>query len=246
MKFMIDDQVIIPELGLGMIIGEVDYKGIDCFQIYCRDSVTVTRPKDEMDISGVRFPCSPDEVSKVIKILKGKRETVSAKNNNQLYKKYREQLNSGDVITLAKLVRNLYTKDAGELGLQRYELYEKALRRLTDELVFVLQVSPQGAQGIVESIIARDPLPPEWLEKLKTPWPLLGHGVHSFLPISIYCFKLSRISRRSFTSSDGSFGFSGVSSTGATASWALLIPFTTIKITSATITKSMIDWMNTP
>lgn len=167
-EFAVNDRVVVPELGLGMIIGELEYDGVSYFQILCRD-VTVSRPKREMIGSGVRTPCSYEDVQRVITILRGKRTQVKAPNNNQRYKKYREQLNSGNILTLAELVRNLYTKDAGELGSQRYELYEKGLQRLTDELVFVLAVSSQGARGIVESIIDRQPLPHEWSTQLKTP-----------------------------------------------------------------------------
>lgn len=60
-----------------------------------------------------------------------------------------------------------------------------------------------------------------------------------------YFFNPSRISRSSFTSSDGSAGFS--SSAGSSSSLlSLLIALTTKKITNATIRKSMIDCRNTP
>ncbi len=167
-KFSVNDQVVVPELGLGTIIEEIEIYGKKCFKIVCGD-VTVIRPQDEMAASGVRVPSSKESVLGVIKILRGKRTHIKAPNNNQRYKRYREQLNSGDIKELATLVRNLYTKDAGELGSQRYELYEKGLQRLTNELVSVLQVPRLGARGIIESLIEREPLPPEWAEKLKTP-----------------------------------------------------------------------------
>ena len=62
-------------------------------------------------------------------------------------------------------------------------------------------------------------------------------------------FNESRISLRRSTSSDGSFAFSSFASSSflaATASWALLIPFTNIKIENATMMKSMTDCTNTP
>lgn len=167
-RFEIDDYVVVPELGLGMIIGETSYQDTPCFEIRCRD-VVLKRPKNFMEKSGVRRPCTIEDLHKVLVILRGKRAAPQARNSNELYKKYREQLNSSDIFTLAKLVRNLYTKDAGELSMQRVEIYDKALRRLTDEVVFVLQVSGLGARGIIESLIDRKPPPPEWQEKLKTP-----------------------------------------------------------------------------
>lgn len=167
-EFAIHDQVVVPELGLGKIIGELTYDGVPYFRILCND-VTVTRPKSDMTSSGVRELCSYEDIQAVFKILQGKRPHIKAANNNQRYKKYREDLNGGDIITLARLVRHLYTKDAGELASQRLEIYEKALQRLTDEIVQVLDVLSQGARGTIESIIDHEPLPSEWAEKLKTP-----------------------------------------------------------------------------
>jgi hypothetical protein len=56
-----------------------------------------------------------------------------------------------------------------------------------------------------------------------------------------YFFRLSRISRSSFTSSDGSAGFTVTSSSFSVEALALLIALTTMKITRAIIRKSKID-----
>ena len=166
-KFAVGKIVFVPMHGRGEIVEEVLSSDMECFKIKLTEGYSII-PRRKMLRVGVRFASSINEIKKALQELAKHRRVRSARNPEKLYRDIRRDITSGDIVILAQVVRDLYNKD-DELTQLQSEFYGQALNRLADEIAEGLPVGRQGARGIIESLIERETLPPEWAEKLKTP-----------------------------------------------------------------------------
>ena len=85
----------------------------------------------------MRSLSSPDVVSKAMKTLKGKAKVKRAMWSRRA-QEYEQKINSGDLIAIAEVVRDLHrTDDQREQSYSERQLYEAALERLTREVAAV-------------------------------------------------------------------------------------------------------------
>ncbi len=67
---------------------------------------------------------------------------------------YEQKINSGDLLAIAEVVRDLYrTDDQREQSYSERQLYEAALERLTREVAAVSGVDEAGAQKTVGEVL---------------------------------------------------------------------------------------------
>ena len=141
-EFRPDDYVVYPAHGVGQIVSieEQEIAGItlELFVIsFEKDKMTLRVPTNKATEIGMRSLSSPDVVSKAMTTLKGKAKVKRAMWSRRA-QEYEQQINSGDLIAIAEVVRDLHrADDQREQSYSERQLYEAALERLTREVVAV-------------------------------------------------------------------------------------------------------------
>jgi len=160
-EFRPDDYVVYPAHGVGQIVSieEQEVAGIklELFVIsFEKDKMTLRVPTNKATEIGMRSLSSPDVISKAMTTLKGKAKVKKAMWSRRA-QEYEQKINSGDLIAIAEVVRDLHrSDDQREQSYSERQLYEAALERLTREVAAVSggdEVS--AAQKVDEVLITR-------------------------------------------------------------------------------------------
>ena len=141
-EFRPNDFVVYPAHGVGQIVSieEQEIAGIDLelFVIsFEKDKMTLRVPTHKATAIGMRGLSSPDVISQAMKTLKGKAKVKRAMWSRRA-QEYEQKINSGDLIAIAEVVRDLHrTDDQREQSYSERQLYEAALERLIREVAAV-------------------------------------------------------------------------------------------------------------
>ena len=141
-EFRPDDYVVYPAHGVGQIVSiekqEIAGIELELFVIsFEKDKMTLRVPTNKATEVGMRGLSSPDVVSKAMTTLKGKARVKRAMWSRRS-QEYEQNINSGDLIAIAEVVRDLHrTDDQREQSYSERQLYEAALERLTREVAAV-------------------------------------------------------------------------------------------------------------
>lgn len=137
-----DEYVVYPAHGVGQIISveeqEVAGFALELFVItFEKDKMTLRVPTNKAIEVGMRSLSSPDVINQAMKTLKGKAKVKRAMWSRRA-QEYEQKINSGDLIAIAEVVRDLHrTDDQREQSYSERQLYEAALERLTREVAAV-------------------------------------------------------------------------------------------------------------
>jgi CarD family transcriptional regulator len=141
-EFRPDDYVVYPAHGVGQIVSieEQEVAGItlELFVIsFEKDKMTLRVPTNKATEIGMRSLSSPDVITKAMTTLKGKAKVKKAMWSRRA-QEYEQKINSGDLIAIAEVVRDLHRNDdQREQSYSERQLYEAALERLTREVAAV-------------------------------------------------------------------------------------------------------------
>ena len=141
-EFSPNDYVVYPAHGVGQIVSieEQEIAGIELelFVIsFEKDKMTLRVPTHKATEIGMRGLSSPDVINQAMKTLKGKAQVKRAMWSRRA-QEYEQKINSGDLIAIAEVVRDLHrTDDQREQSYSERQLYEAALERLTREVAAV-------------------------------------------------------------------------------------------------------------
>ncbi len=139
LNFKANDFVVYPAHGVGKIVGvdktEVAGIELEMFVIsFEKDKMTLRVPVNKAESTGMRAIASEDVISKALTTLKGKAKVKRVMWSRRA-QEYEQKINSGDLISIAEVVRDLHRNDEGkEQSYSERQLYEAALERLTREL----------------------------------------------------------------------------------------------------------------
>ena len=157
-EFRPDDFVVYPTHGVGRIVSieeqEVAGLRLEMFVIsFEKDKMTLRVPTARASEIGMRGLSTPDLVERALDTLKGK-----ARVKRQMWSRraveYEAKINSGDLISIAEVVRDLHrSDDQREQSYSERQLYESALDRLTREVAAVAGMDEAGAQKKVETVL---------------------------------------------------------------------------------------------
>ncbi|MGR3503883.1 CarD family transcriptional regulator [Pseudaestuariivita sp.] len=137
--FRPDDFVVYPAHGVGKIVSieeqEVAGMSLELFVIaFEKDKMTLRVPTNKVVEVGMRSLSPPDVVDQAMKTLKGKARVKRAMWSRRA-QEYEQKINSGDLISIAEVVRDLHrSDDQREQSYSERQLYEAALERLTREV----------------------------------------------------------------------------------------------------------------
>ena len=141
-EFRPNDFVVYPAHGVGRIISieeqEVAGFKLELFVIsFEKDKMTLRVPTHKATEVGMRSLSSPDVVAHAMKTLRGKAKIKKAMWSRRA-QEYEQKINSGDLIAIAEVVRDLHrADDQREQSYSERQLYEAALERLTREIAAV-------------------------------------------------------------------------------------------------------------
>jgi CarD family transcriptional regulator len=156
--FRPNEYVVYPAHGVGQIISieEQQIAGIslELFVIsFEKDKMTLRVPTDKAVQIGMRSLSSPDVILKAMTTLKGKAKVKRAMWSRRA-QEYEQKINSGDLIAIAEVVRDLHrSDDQREQSYSERQLYEAALERLTREVAAVDNGDEAAATKRVDDVL---------------------------------------------------------------------------------------------
>ena len=141
-SFKVGDTVVYPSHGVGQITSEetqiIGGNQISVFVISLdKDKLTLRVPIKRADAVGLRQLCSKEHISKMVFTLKSKPKSAKGMWSKRA-QEYEAKINSGDVVQIAEVVRDLYKNvDDPDRSYSERVIYESALNRLAGEYAAV-------------------------------------------------------------------------------------------------------------
>lgn len=156
--FKVGDYIVYPMYGAGIIteIVEKDFLGemrtyYNVSLPYCRMEASV--PVDNIEKLGVRPIIDPARIDEVIEALKMDTEPMNP-NWNKRYRENTERLQTGDILEVAAVVRNLVRTDRLKpLSTGEKKLLSTAKQILESELIYSGGYTMEEADEMVETNI---------------------------------------------------------------------------------------------
>lgn len=157
-RFHPDDYVVYPAHGVGKIVSieerEVAGMTLELFVIsFDKDKMTLRVPTAKAVSIGMRSLSTPDIVERALQTLKGRAKVKRAMWSRRA-QEYEQKINSGDLISIAEVVRDLYRAgDQPEQSYSERQLYEAARERLTREVAAVEAMDETKAAAKVDAVL---------------------------------------------------------------------------------------------
>ena len=156
--FRPNEFVVYPAHGVGQIVSieEQEIAGIT-LELFVgsfeKDKMTLRVPTHKATEIGMRALSSPDVVGRAMTTLKGKAKVKRAMWSRRA-QEYEQKINSGDLIAIAEVVRDLHRNDdQREQSYSERQLYEAALERLTREVAAVEDGDEVAAAKKVDDVL---------------------------------------------------------------------------------------------
>ena len=153
-----NDFVVYPAHGVGKVVSietqEVAGFELEMFVIaFEKDKMTLRVPTHKANEVGMRALATAEVVSNAMKTLRGKAKVKKAMWSRRA-QEYEQKINSGDLIAIAEVVRDLHRKDdQREQSYSERQLYEAALERLTREIAAVAGNDENAAAAEIDSVL---------------------------------------------------------------------------------------------
>ena len=160
--FRVGEQVVYPAHGVGSItaIEEETVAGysLELFVLeFAKDKMRLKVPVAKAKSVGMRPLADEDFVEQALKVLRG-RARVKKTMWSRRAQEYDAKINSGDLIYIAEVVRDLYrADDQPEQSYSERQLYEAALDRMSREIAAVRGISETEAQNEIEANLKKGP-----------------------------------------------------------------------------------------
>jgi CarD family transcriptional regulator len=160
--FKIGEAVVYPAHGVGHIVAieeqEVAGFKLELFVIsFEKDKMTLRVPTVKATSVGMRKLAEPELVEKALNTLTG-RARIKRTMWSRRAQEYEAKINSGDLISVAEVVRDLYRSEAQpEQSYSERQLYEAAVDRIMREIATVNRMTPTEAMKLIEANLAKSP-----------------------------------------------------------------------------------------
>jgi CarD family transcriptional regulator len=160
--FRTGEHIVYPAHGVGRIVGidtqEVAGHKLDLFVIsFVKDKMTLRVPVTKATTVGMRKLADPATVKRALETVRG-RARVKRTMWSRRAQEYEAKINSGDLISIAEVVRDLFRSDTQpEQSYSERQLYEAALDRMSREISSVGKISETEAVRQIEQNLAKGP-----------------------------------------------------------------------------------------
>lgn len=158
--FKANEFVVYPAHGVGRIVGieeqEIAGMALELFVItFDKEKLTLRVPTGKLASVGMRKLADDGLVKKAMDTLKG-RARIKRTMWSRRAQEYVAKINSGDLISIAEVVRDLYRSEAQpEQSYSERQLYEDALDRMARELAAVEKLDERGAVQRITEILSK-------------------------------------------------------------------------------------------
>ena len=158
LDFAPNEYVVYPAHGVGQIVSieeqEIGGVNLELFVVaFEKDKMTLRVPTHKAVEIGLRSLSSPEVVSRAMTTLRGKAKVKRAMWSRRA-QEYEQKINSGDLIAIAEVVRDLHRNDdQREQSYSERQLYEAALERLTREVAAVSDADEAEAAKKVDAVL---------------------------------------------------------------------------------------------
>ena len=160
--FKTNEFIVYPAHGVGQILAieeqEVAGAKLELFVIsFIKDKMTLRVPTAKIVSVGMRKLAEPPLVKRALETLKG-RARIKRTMWSRRAQEYEAKINSGDIVAIAEVVRDLYRSDTQpEQSYSERQLYEAALDRMAREIAAVNKMSETEAVRLIEANLNKGP-----------------------------------------------------------------------------------------
>jgi CarD family transcriptional regulator len=160
--FKTNEFIVYPAHGVGQItaIEEQEVAGarLELFVInFVKDKMTLRVPTSKVTSVGMRKLAETPLIKRALETLKG-RARIKRTMWSRRAQEYEAKINSGDIVAIAEVVRDLYRSDTQpEQSYSERQLYEAALDRLSREISAVQRITETEAVKEIEAALAKGP-----------------------------------------------------------------------------------------
>jgi len=162
LSFDVGDYVVYPKHGVGRVIElqSTDIAGMQ-LELYVlrfeKEKMTLRVPTNKAESVGMRKLSSDKTMQEALACLKGKPK-VKRTMWSRRAQEYEAKINSGDLVAIAEVVRDLYRSEAQpEQSYSERQLYEAALDRMAREIAAVQDLTDTEAVKTIEANLAKGP-----------------------------------------------------------------------------------------
>lgn len=160
--FKSGEHIVYPAHGVGKIVRleqqEVAGAKLDLYVVsFEKDKMTLRVPVPKAKGVGMRKLADNATVDKALEIVRG-RARIKRTMWSRRAQEYEAKINSGDLFSIAEVVRDLYRSEAQpEQSYSERQLYEAALDRMSREIAAVGGLSDTEAVQKIEQNLAKSP-----------------------------------------------------------------------------------------
>jgi CarD family transcriptional regulator len=160
--FKSNEFIVYPAHGVGQIIAieeqEVAGFKLELFVInFVKDKMTLKVPLPKVLAGAIRKLADAETVQKALETLTG-RARVKRTMWSRRAQEYEAKINSGDLHSIAEVVRDLYRSDAQpEQSYSERQLYEAALDRMAREIAAVQKLTETEALKLIDTQLQKGP-----------------------------------------------------------------------------------------
>ncbi len=158
--FKKNEFIVYPSHGVGRIVGIEEqvvagYK-LELFVInFEHEKMTLRVPTGKLESVGMRKLSGDIIVKKAMETLKG-RARVKRTMWSRRAQEYEAKINSGDLISIAEVVRDLYRAETQpEQSYSERQLFEAALDRMSREIAAIEELDERGAVQKVTDVLSK-------------------------------------------------------------------------------------------
>lgn len=160
--FKLNEYIVYPAHGVGQItsveIQEVAGFSLELYVVsFIKDKMILKVPTSKVSTVGMRKLAESNIVEKALSTLSG-RARIKRTMWSRRAQEYEAKINSGDLVTIAEVVRDLYRSDTQpEQSYSERQLYEAALDRMAREISAVRRLIDAEALKLIETFLQKGP-----------------------------------------------------------------------------------------
>src|SRR4051794_6029004 len=160
--FKTGEHIVYPSHGVGKIVS-IDEQEVAGFKLelfvisFAKDKMTLRVPTTKIASVGMRKLSEEPVVTRSLETLKG-RARVKRTMWSRRAQEYEAKINSGDLIAIAEVVRDLFRSEAQpEQSYSERQLYEAALDRMAHEIAAVQKLTETETLKVIDAQLQKGP-----------------------------------------------------------------------------------------
>jgi len=160
LDFKVGDNVVYPAHGVGKVAAvetqEIAGMALEVYVItFDHEKMTLRVPTKKAVSAGLRSLAGETVVTKALTTLKG-RARIKRTMWSRRAQEYEAKINSGDLISIAEVVRDLHRADnQPEQSYSERQLYESALDRMAREVAAIERIDREAAVALLNKSLIK-------------------------------------------------------------------------------------------